>query len=286
MAETDQLAGQLEDRAPGQSSEANWPAFGEAAAALGASLSPAQLAAFGEYLRLLREWNEKFNLTAISQPQAIVTKHFLDSLTIASSVDLCAASALIDVGTGAGFPGLALKIAFPHLQVTLLDALQKRLRFLERVCEALGLQGVRLVHGRAEDALLPQRCQLCGLQQPLRERFDVVTARAVASLDVLSEWTLPFAKVGGTVVAMKGPEMQAEAGAAGPAIRLLGGGELTIRELSLPPVEEGEPIRRSLVLIPKIGKTPAQYPRLPGSARKQPLGAPLPQRPRGKRQRP
>src|SRR5688500_9762135 len=147
----------------------DWRAFAEAAGDFGAPLSSEQVAAFEEYLRLLREWNQKFNLTAISQPQAIVTKHFLDSLTVASAVDLQRAKTIVDVGTGAGFPALALKIAFPHLQVTLLDALQKRLRFLERVVEALELDGVVFVHGRAEDAVLPKRFQVCGLKESLRE---------------------------------------------------------------------------------------------------------------------
>jgi 16S rRNA (guanine527-N7)-methyltransferase len=252
--------------------EPDWKAFAQAANGFGAGLTEEQLRAFAEYLRLLREWNEKFNLTAISQPQAIVTKHFLDSLTVASVVDLTRAKSLVDVGSGAGFPGLALKIAFPRLRVTLLDALQKRINFLQRVAEALDLRDVTFVHARAEDAVLPKRYQVCGLDQSLRERFDVVTARAVASLDVLVEWTVPFARVGGTIVALKGPGRTAEIAAAVPAIKLLGGEAPVVRELTLQSPGEDEPLGRSLVMIRKVSKTPAQYPRLPGSAKKQPLG--------------
>lgn len=258
----------------------DWRAFAESVADFGAPLKSDQVGAFEEYLRLLREWNQKFNLTAISQPQAIVTKHFLDSLTVASAVDLQRAKTLVDVGTGAGFPGLALKIAFPHLQVTLLDALQKRLRFLERVVGALGLDGVTFVHCRAEDAVLPKRFQGCGLKESLRERFDVVTARAVAPMEVLAEWTLPYARVGGCVAAMKGPEVDDEVNLAQTSITLLGGGPATIKRLSLPPLGDEGRIGRSLVTIRKEEKTPATFPRLPGSARKQPLGTVPPRRQR------
>ena len=258
----------------------DWTAFAEQAAGFGAPLSGEQVTSFQEYLSLLQEWNQKFNLTAISQPQAIVTKHFLDSLTVASAVDFDRAKTLVDVGTGAGFPGLALKIAFPHLQVTLLDALRKRLRFLERVTEALQLEDVTFVHCRAEDAVLPKRFQACGLKQSLRERFDVVTARAVAPMDVLAEWTLPYAKVGGWVVAMKGPDVDDEVNFGQISINLLGGGKAAIKRLSLPSLGEEGQIGRSLVTIRKEENTPANFPRLPGSARKQPLGTVPPRRQR------
>ena len=263
-----------------ESPEPDWKAFAEAAAGFGATLTEKQILAFAEYLRLLREWNEKFNLTAISQPQAIVIKHFLDSLTIASVVDLHRAKTLVDVGTGAGFPGLALKIAFPYLEVTLLDALQKRINFLERVTEALELREVNFVHGRAEDAVLPKRFLVCGLNHSLRERFDVVTARAVAPLDVLAEWLLPYARVGGRVVAMKGPDIAAEITAANVGVTLLGGGRIETKQLTLPAIDEEGPIGRSLMTIKKEQKTPQAYPRLPGSARRQPLGTTHPRRER------
>jgi 16S rRNA (guanine527-N7)-methyltransferase len=179
---------------------------------------------------------------------------------------------LIDVGTGAGFPGLVLKIAFPHLEVRLVDAVQKRLRFLERVIEELGLIGVSTLHARVED-LAAAPAQLASRKSPgppapsaLREASDVVTARAVARLNVLAEWTLPLARVGGCVLAMKGPDVADEVEEAGRAIQLLGGGAPSVRDLTLPP-----DLGRSLVMIPKVSATPRMYPRPPGTARKQPL---------------
>jgi 16S rRNA (guanine527-N7)-methyltransferase len=177
---------------------------------------------------------------------------------------------LIDVGSGAGFPGLVLKIAYPHLQVTLLDSLEKRLRFSERVGEALGLEGIRPVHARAEDAAAPpgRRSRRGSVQPPhLRERFDVVTARAVARLQVLVEWSLPFARVGGCFVAMKGPDVGEEVGEARKAIARLGGGEPQVRTFQLP----GANVGRSLVRIDKVKPTPLDLPRPPGTARKTPL---------------
>lgn len=232
----------------------------QAEAEFGVALDEAQLRQLAVYLELLCEWNQKFNLTAIEDPAEILVKHFLDSLSCALSVDLKSARSLIDVGTGAGFPGLVLKIAFPHLQVTLLDALDKRLRFLERVSTELGLKGVTTVHARAEDAARPAA-------GTLREKFDVVTARAVARLRVLAEWTLPFARVGGCLLAMKGPEIAEEAAEAGPALKKLGGGEATFRELVLP----GTDLGRSLVRVEKLRPTPREFPRRPGTARKHPL---------------
>jgi 16S rRNA (guanine527-N7)-methyltransferase len=164
---------------------------------------------------------------------------------------------------------VALKIAFPHLEVTLIDAVQKRLAFLDRVCEELGLGSVRTLHARVEDAAALPGAPGRPVQPTLREQFDVVTARAVARLDVLSEWTLPFCRVGGSVVAMKGPDVAEEAEEATVAIRTLGGGEPRIVQLQLPETDIG----RSLVTIPKIRPTPRAYPRPPGSARKAPLGS-------------
>lgn len=242
----------------------DWTAFEERARELGVALSPKQLAQFARYLALLREWNQRFNLTAIERPDEVLVKHFLDSLSCVQLVDFHQVETLADVGTGAGFPGLALKVAFPHMRVTLLDAVQKRLGFLERVAADLGLQHVQTVHARAEDA---------GALKPvaaaprLRERFDLVTARAVARMNVLAEWVLPLTRVGGAALLMKGPEVAAEVAEARPAIRLLGGGEAEALELTLPGTELG----RSLVRVPKVSPTPTAYPRRPGSARKAPL---------------
>lgn len=225
---------------------------------LGVPLDARALDAFAVYMEELALWNQRFNLTAIADLDEILVKHFLDSLSCATVVDLRAARSLIDVGTGAGFPGLALKIAFPHLRVVLLDALAKRLRFLDRLADRLGLEGVETVHARAEDM---------GRAPEWREQFDVVTARAVARLVTLCEYCLPFATVGGIFVAQKGPEVEEEQSQASRAIQTLGGGPPSLRTLTLP----GSDVRRSLITIPKAGATPIVYPRRPGSARKHPL---------------
>jgi len=251
---------------------ADWDLLFRHAGELGVVLSSEQVSAFSRYLELLCEWNQRFNLTAISLPEEILVKHFLDSLSCAIAVDLPAQRTLIDVGTGAGFPGLVLKIAYPHLAVRLVDAVQKRLRFLERVIEELGLTNVTTLHARVED-LAAAPPQLANRKSPrpqshptLREASDVVTARAVARLNVLAEWTLPLARVGGCVVAMKGPDVVAEVDEAQPALQILGGGEPVVRSLILP-----SDLGRSLVTIPKVRPTPKQYPRPPGSAKKLPL---------------
>lgn len=250
----------------------DWESFAQAAAEYGVALLPEQVDSLRRYLELLCEWNQRFNLTAITSPHEILVKHFLDSLTCAAGVDFPAQRTLIDVGTGAGFPGLVLKIAFPHLEVRLLDAVQKRLNFLERVAEELGLEGVTTVHARAEDAAavpaqMARRKSPAAAPAPsLREKADVVTARAVARLNVLAEWTLPLARVGGCVVAMKGPDVEEEVAESAHALELLGGGTATVRTFRLT-----AEIGRSLVIIPKARATPRTYPRSPGTARKSPL---------------
>jgi 16S rRNA (guanine527-N7)-methyltransferase len=228
------------------------------AAELGLVLSDGQLGQYREYLDLLLEWNQRFNLTAIESPEAVIDKHFLDSLSCVAAVDFSRVHRVVDVGTGAGFPGLVIRIAFPHLGLLLLDAIEKRLRFLRRVIEALGLSGVETVHARAEDA---------GRDRRWREQFDVAVSRAVARLDTLSEFCLPLVRVGGSFLAQKGPDVAAEVDAARTAIRKLGGGPPEIRLLTLPGTEIG----RSLVLVPKVSATPGQYPRLPGTPKKHPL---------------
>lgn len=224
----------------------------------GIALAHGQLANYRTYLRLLLEWNQRFNLTAIETPGAVVDKHFIDSLSCATALDFTACSQLVDVGTGAGFPGLVLKIAFPHLKLLLLDAVNKRLRFLSRVTEALQLTDVTTLHARAEEA---------GRDPTRRDRFDIAVARAVAPLNVLAEYCLPLVRIGGSFLAQKGPEIAAELAAAQPALQTLGGGEASVRSLTLPQTEIG----RSLVLIPKIAATPRAYPRLPGTPKKHPL---------------
>src|SRR5205085_1060084 len=200
------------------------------AAALGLALDERQLRQYGTYLELLLEWNQRFNLTAIQSPDAVIDKHFLDSLSCAAALDFRHARRVIDVGTGAGFPGLVLKIAFPHLQVLLLDAVEKRLRFLGRVTEALGLDGTQTLHARAEDA---------GRDPRWREQFDVAVSRAVARLDTLAEYCLPLVRLGGSFLAQKGPDVAAELAAAQPALKKLGGGQAEVRSLTLPGTEIG-----------------------------------------------
>lgn len=246
---------------------ADWTPVIHGAQSFGVELHPDQIAALDRYLAMLLEWNQRFNLTAIEAPSEVLTKHFLDSLSCAQAVDFTRQRSLIDVGTGAGFPGMVLKILYPHLQVTLLDAVQKRLNFLQRVAEDLNLTGLQTLHARAEDAAAyaprPGTCSAQGL----RETFDVVTARAVARLNVLLEWTLPFARVGGVFVAMKGPDIADEVEEAKPATRRLGGGSAEIHVFQLP----GSDLGRSLVVVPKVRPTPRDLPRLPGTARKSPL---------------
>lgn len=254
----------------------NWAWLLPQAENFGVRLTQQQCAQLREYCALLCEWNQRLNLTSVSTPEQIVAKHFLDSLTAARAADFSVVRSLVDVGAGAGFPGLVLKIAFPHLQVTLLDAVRKRLRFVERVAEVLMLQEVRTVHARAEDAGRPPGRMSAGREVQadgssgapfLREVFDVATARAVARLNVLCEWTLQLVRVGGGVVALKGPDVGPEVVEAETAITLLGGGPPQVHEFTLPGTDAG----RSLVWIPKQRSTPRTLPRLPGTARKSPL---------------
>ena len=216
------------------------------AAALGIELSENMLTQFEKYAALLKEWNEKINLTAITDDEGIAYKHFLDSLALLKQVDIPKGAEIADVGTGAGFPGVVLKIARPDLELTLIDSLQKRLNFLDTVLKELDLKA-ELRHSRAEDA---------GHEKNLREKFDFVTARAVANLAVLSEYCLPLCKVGGFFVPMKTAEVAPELSAAENAVKLLGG-EIKGAQFYNLPVAGG----RSVVLIEKVSATPPKYPR-------------------------
>lgn len=232
------------------------------AADAGAEVSPELCERLDIYARLLVEWNEKMNLTAITDPTGIAVKHFADSLTAAPLLPAGAFS-LIDVGTGAGFPGVPLALLRPDCTLTLLDSLQKRLTFLDALCGALGLP-VTLIHARAEEG---------GQKPQWREQFDVATARAVAALPVLCEYCLPFVRVGGRFIALKGPDGGAESAAARRAADLLGGRMGEARTLTLPAREEPgvEPMTRMLVTVDKVRPTPTKYPRPSAKMAKQPL---------------
>ena len=221
-----------------------------AAAAFAVEVDQALAERFDIYARLLVEWNEKMNLTAITEPTDIVIKHFVDSLTAAAYMPQGAFS-LIDVGTGAGFPGVPLAMLRADCQLTLLDSLNKRLVFLETLCREVGV-AVQRIHARAEEG---------GQNPALREAFDVATARAVAGLPTLCEYCLPFVRVGGRMIAMKGPDIDAELDRAETAMTQLGGKLRQVDSLTLPPDSAGESGNRRLVFIDKITATPSKYPR-------------------------
>ena len=219
-------------------------------------LSPNEtaLSRFERYAELLCEWNEKINLTAITEPEGIAVKHFLDCLMIFKYVDIPDGASVIDIGTGAGFPGVVMKIVRPDIKLTLMDSLNKRINFLETLCSELGLEVVT-VHSRAED-IKPQQ----------RECYDFAVARAVANMRVLCEYCLPYVKVGGSFIAMKGATAAEETTEAAKAITVLGGKLLSQDMFTL-----GEQGERGIINVKKISQTPTKYPRNPGKISKQPL---------------
>ncbi len=211
---------------------------------------------FEKYAELLREWNEKINLTAITEPKEIATKHFLDCSTLLLNCDL--KGKVIDVGTGAGFPGLVLKILKPEIELYLLDSLNKRLLFLEEVIKELKLEGVTLIHSRAEDG---------GRDKNFREQFDFSVSRAVANLSTLSEYCLPFVKVGGKMVALKGPALSEEAENAKGALNKLNSEIESINKTIIPDTD----MEHTIITIKKLRQMPTQYPRKAGKPSKEPL---------------
>lgn len=225
---------------------------------LGISLTEQQSEQLYEYYRLLVEWNSFMNLTGITEFSEVVQKHFVDSLSIVKVKNMNDVDNLIDVGTGAGFPGLPLKIVFPHLKVTLLDSLNKRIDFLNAVIEKTGLTGIETIHGRAEDFAKP------GLK---REIYDLCVSRAVANLSTLSEYCLPYVKIGGEFIPYKSGEVADELQDAKSAVFLLGGKVESCENFDLP----GSDIHRSLVRIKKVGGCPKKYPRKAGMPSKVPL---------------
>ena len=224
---------------------------------MGIELSQNQLEKFDLYKKLLLEWNEKMNLTAITDDEGIAIKHFADSISVLPLIENKNAS-LIDVGTGAGFPGIPLKIANDGFKVTLLDSLNKRITFLEEVKKELGITNLECIHSRAEDG---------GRNTDLREKFDYCVSRAVARLSVLSEYCMPFVAVGGYFISLKGPDAAEELTEAQKAISVLGGKVEKVVEITIPESD----LKHCAVVIKKIKSTPKVYPRKAGTAAKKPL---------------
>lgn len=221
-------------------------------------LTEKQIEQFLVYYEMLTEWNKVVNLTAITGYEDVMKKHFIDSVSLVKACDLTGNLSVIDIGTGAGFPGLALKIAFPELKTVLLDSLNKRICFLNEVIEKLGLQGIETVHGRAEDY---------AKQDKSREGFDLCVSRAVANLSTLSEYCLPFVKVGGFFISYKSEKVLEELRSAEHAISLLGGKVEKQVEFTLPDSD----IYRNLLVVKKMKNTPQKYPRKAGLPGKEPL---------------
>src|SRR5699024_1926793 len=221
-------------------------------------LSNQQLQQFAVYYETLVEWNEKINLTTITEEQEVYLKHFYDSITASFYYDFTKELHICDVGAGAGFPSIPLKICFPSLKITIVDSLKKRIGFLNELASKLELKNVAFYHDRAETF---------GKNRDFRESFDIVTARAVARMSVLSELCLPLVRKNGVLIAMKGAQGEEELGVADNAIQLLGGNLKDVHKFRLPK-EESE---RSIILIQKKRKTPKKYPRKPGTPNKEPI---------------
>ncbi len=224
----------------------------------GITLSDSQIDQFMMYYKILIEWNQVMNLTAITAFNEVCTKHFLDSISLCKVIDCTQEYTLMDVGTGAGFPGIPLKIVFPNLQITLLDSLGKRVKFLNEVIQRLGLHGIQAIHGRAEDYA---KANL------LREKFDICVSRAVANLSTLSEYCIPYVKEGGFFISYKSEKLSEEMSNAKKAIEILGGNIVSQNEFLLP----NSDIYRNLLVIQKIALTPKKYPRKAGLPSKEPL---------------
>ena len=227
-------------------------------AELGITLTEEQKKQFVQFYELLVEWNKVMNLTGITDYEEVNAKHFVDSLSIVKAIDINKVETVIDIGTGAGFPGIPLKIAFPHLKIVLLDSLNKRINFLNHVIKELGLQNISTIHGRAEDfAKIPE----------YREKFDLCVSRAVSNLATLSEYCLPYVKLGGMFVPYKSGEIDDEVNESKTAIYLLGGKLDEVVKFQLPGTEIG----RSFLKIEKKQTTSKKYPRKAGLPAKEPL---------------
>lgn len=225
---------------------------------MGIKLSTVQLQQFKDYYDLLIEWNSFMNLTAITNFDEVLKKHFEDSLAIVRAIPISECQSLIDIGTGAGFPGIPLKIAFPHLSVVLLDSLGKRVKFLNHVIEKLGLENIEAIHGRAEDF---------AKNVDIREKFDLAVSRAVANLSSLSEYCIPFVKLGGYFISYKSGKIEEELEQAQKAIHILGGETEKVEKFML----AGSDMERSFVVIRKIKSTSKKYPRKAGIPSREPI---------------
>lgn len=222
-------------------------------------LDKKQIQQFIEYYEILVEWNKVMNLTAITDYEEVIAKHFLDSLALVKVCDLSGKKKVIDIGTGAGFPGIPLKIAFPELEIVLLDSLNKRIKFLNEVIEKLGLKNIRTIHGRAEDF---------AKQKEYRESFDLCVSRAVANLSTLSEYCLPYVKTEGNFIPYKSGKIDEEISQGEKAIKILGGKISQIDKFQLADTD----MERSFVVIKKEKNSPKKYPRKAGMPSKEPLG--------------
>lgn len=232
--------------------------FDEKLKELNITLSETQQEQFYHFYELLVEWNKVMNLTGITEYEEVNEKHFIDSLSIVKVLDMNKVSTVIDVGTGAGFPGIPLKIAFPHLKVTLLDSLNKRIKYLDTVINELGLKDIHTIHGRAEEY---------ARKEEYREKYDLAVSRAVANLSTLSEYCVPYVKVGGMFVPYKSGEIDEEVKTAQTAIKVLGGKQTEVVKFTLP----GSDINRSFVKIQKVKSTGKKFPRKAGLPTKEPI---------------
>lgn len=223
---------------------------------LNIELTDLQLEQFYRYMNILIEWNKFMNLTGITKPEEIITKHFIDSLTVLDKIDKDAN--IIDVGTGAGFPGIPIKIAFPDTKVVLLDSLNKRIKFLNEVIEKLELKNIETIHGRAEEF---------GKNKKYREKYDIAVARAVAPLNVLLEYLMPFVKINGKCLCMKGSSSEEEIKKGERAVKILGGELIKTEEFFIPKTD----MKRKIVQVNKNKETNNKYPRKAGTPSKEPL---------------
>ncbi|WMJ82475.1 16S rRNA (guanine(527)-N(7))-methyltransferase RsmG [Clostridium sp. MB40-C1] len=226
---------------------------------LGLELDEEKYNQFIQYKDLLKEWNEKVNLTAIKEDEEIIKKHFIDSMKIFQFHPLKNSKKIIDIGTGGGFPGIPMKIIRPDIDIVLLDSLRKRINVLDDILYKIGIDDVITMHGRAEEY---------GVREEHREQYDAVVSRAVANLAVLSEFCIPYVKVGGYFVAMKGPSVDEEIENAKKAVSILGGKIEGIIEVDI----EGSDLNHNLVIVKKVKNTPRKYPRKAGMITKNPLG--------------